>query len=45
MKKSGSTEKNIIEISDAVRIRAARNEVNYWKLRYKLLMKYGRKER
>jgi hypothetical protein len=41
MSKSNSKESNISDIDESTKIRALRNEINYWKTRYKLIKKYG----
>jgi len=41
MSKSKSNEQSIDKIPDSVKIGALKDEVNYWKMRYKLLEKYG----
>jgi hypothetical protein len=39
--KSDATEPSDIVITDEIRISALKSELNYWKMRYILLEKYG----
>lgn len=41
MSKKDADDNDPIVITDAIRISALQSEVNYWKLRYQLLLKYG----
>lgn len=39
--KSDATEPSNIVITDAIKIKALQSEINYWKIKYILLNKYG----
>lgn len=41
MSKSDATEPSNIVITDEIRLKALQSELNYWKIRYILLEKYG----
>ena len=41
MSKKDATDSDPIVITDAIKISALQSEVNYWKTRYELLLKYG----